>query len=381
MPGHSDWAPRRRDRAVYSWRHHSHRANPLHNRTLLAEQSSPSLLSPAPSTPRSSADHGSRRSDPQAQVRVGGRRRRQLHRGGREEARGGNRRRLLHGGGHQEARGGLDRVDRGAPNERKQCPRALLLLVVPHGAAAGSPNPSGGSCSQPRRVADALAFDSLCGVHADAMEQPRVVAGPRRIDPVQEYPQPRRQAQVDAFDPLQLRRLCGADANTLEQPRVIAGVRFNPVEPCRITGVHEDTMEQPRFARRRLVDLQPRRVVGVRPLDSADPLRRLASLQGTGGLQQPRVIAGVHFDTVEPRRIPGVHEDTMEQPRVARPCLVDPQPRRVVGVRPLDPADPLRRLAGLQATGALQQPRVAGVCPLDPADPLRLAGPHTAGSL
>jgi hypothetical protein len=141
------------------------------------------------------------------------------------------------------------------------------------------------------------------------MEQPCAVAGPRRIDPVQEYPQPRRLAQVDAFDALQLRRLRGANANTLEQPRVIAGV---------------------------------------------------------------------HFDTVEPRRIPGVHEDTMEQPRVARPRLVDRQPRRVVGVRPLDPADPLRRLAGLQATGALQQPRVAGVCPLDPAHPLRLAGPNAA---
>jgi hypothetical protein len=76
---------------------------------------------------------------------------------------------------------------------------------------APSLNPSGGSCSQPRRVADALTFDSLCGVHADAMEQPRIITGPRRIDPVQEYPQPRCLTQVDAFDPLQLHRLCGAD--------------------------------------------------------------------------------------------------------------------------------------------------------------------------
>jgi hypothetical protein len=116
------------------------------------------------------------------------------------------------------------------------------------------------------------------------MEQPRVVAGPRRIDPVQEYPQPRRLTQVDAFDPLHLR----SDANNLEQPRIIAGVRFDTVEPRRIPGVHEDTMEQPRVARPRLVDPQPRPVVGVRPLDPADPLRRIAGLHATGALQQPR---------------------------------------------------------------------------------------------
>jgi hypothetical protein len=60
-------------------------------------------------------------------------------------AAGGKKRAAAIGGGHQEARGGLYLVDRGALDERQQRPRALLLLVVPHGAAAGSPNPSGGS--------------------------------------------------------------------------------------------------------------------------------------------------------------------------------------------------------------------------------------------
>jgi hypothetical protein len=157
MPGHSDWAPRHRDRAVYSRRHPATAqilcttAPFLQSRAALASSPPlrPRLLVPAlvmaagaATRKRKYAFAAGGGPSPTA---AGGKKRVAAGGGPSSTAAGGKKRAAAIGGGHQEARGGLYLVDRGALDERQQRPRALLLLVVPHGAAAGSPNPSGGS--------------------------------------------------------------------------------------------------------------------------------------------------------------------------------------------------------------------------------------------